>query len=250
MASSPAHGGLQAVHKLPEVPQDSWEDALPNHTPSLIMLRSVCLALVAATGLASAETGIDAWLRYAPFPGAEQYLDRVPSAVLALNNTVGSPVYTAAQELLTGIGGIFGKEVAQAAPGHSNGAAVVGTVEQFRMANRAVNTTETLIEDGYYLDVQGPTVTIVGQNERGALYGAFKYLSLVAQGNVTDYSIVSNPSVPIRWTNEWNNLQAGGTHGSVERGYGGPSIFWENGTVKTGKPGGNPSHTIIESCSD
>jgi alpha-glucuronidase len=36
----------------------------------------------------------------------------------------------------------------------------------------------------------------------------------------------SNPRAPVRWVNEWDNLG-----GSIERGYGGRSIFFENGTV-------------------
>ena len=35
------------------------------------------------------------------------------------------------------------------------------------------------------------------------------------------------PRVAIRWTNEWNNLD-----GTIERGYAGPSIFFENGHVR------------------
>jgi alpha-glucuronidase len=66
----------------------------------------------------------------------------------------------------------------------------------------------------------------VGHNERGALYGAFEYLSQLAQNNVTTGSTVRNPQVPIRWTNEWDNMD-----GSIERGYAGPSLFFRNGYV-------------------
>src|SRR5207247_9082780 len=34
------------------------------------------------------------------------------------------------------------------------------------------------------------------------------------------------PAAPLRWVNEWNNLD-----GSIERGYGGRSIFFESGRV-------------------
>ena len=33
--------------------------------------------------------------------------------------------------------------------------------------------------------------------------------------------------MPIRWVNQWDNLD-----GSVERGYGGRSIFWEDGHAR------------------
>ena len=36
----------------------------------------------------------------------------------------------------------------------------------------------------------------------------------------------SEPSAPVRWINHWDNLD-----GTIERGYAGRSIFWENGHV-------------------
>ena len=35
------------------------------------------------------------------------------------------------------------------------------------------------------------------------------------------------PYAPIRWVNEWNNLD-----GTIERGYGGRSIFWDGGHIR------------------
>ena len=44
----------------------------------------------------------------------------------------------------------------------------------------------------------------------------------------------SAPWAAIRWTNEWDNPD-----GTIERGYAGPSIFFENGKVRDGSfPGG------------
>ena len=37
----------------------------------------------------------------------------------------------------------------------------------------------------------------------------------------------TTPYAPIRWVNQWDNLD-----GSIERGYGGRSIFWENGHAR------------------
>lgn len=54
--------------------------------------------LLAAVGLAAAEDGLNAWLRYAPIKGAEGCHNKVPDAILTLNATEGSPVYTAGQE--------------------------------------------------------------------------------------------------------------------------------------------------------
>jgi alpha-glucuronidase len=101
----------------------------------------------------------------------------------------------------------------------------VGSVAQYTKVT-GDNAVPELEEDGYWLNIKGRSVQILGQNERGALYGAFEYLSMLAQGNFSDVTKVSNPSAPIRWTNEWDNMD-----GSIERGYAGPSIFFSNGVV-------------------
>lgn len=189
------------------------------------------LLWLAALGLVAAEDGLNAWLRYARIPNAKCYHKKLPSAVVALNATEGSPVYTAGVELTQGISGIFGKELASGAA--DGPTATVGTVRAFVDENpSAADSLPELIEDGFFLNVSRGSVLILGQNERGALYGAFHYLSLLAQGNVSDLSLTSNPDAPIRWVNQWDNMQDGGTHGSVERGYGGDSIFFWDGWVR------------------
>lgn len=49
---------------------------------------------------------------------------------------------------------------------------------------------------------------------------------MLAQSNFSDVAYTCNPHAPIRWVNQWDNLD-----GSIERGYGGASIFFENGVV-------------------
>lgn len=196
------------------------------------------ILLLACLTLVSAETGIDGWLRYARLPAAESFLDTVPSQIIVLNQTESSPVYTAGQELQQGINGIVGRSCGvsytlMSASSSQNDTGIVATIDQYQEAGGNTENIPELKEDGFWLNVSGQTITILGQNERGALYGTFEYLSMLAQGNITDVSYASNPDAPIRWINQWDNLQGGGTHGSVERGYGGPSIFFADGQVKS-----------------
>lgn len=203
--------------------------------------------LLAALPLTAAETGIDAWLRYARVPNAQRLQHAVPGRIVALNQSQDSPVYTAGQELAQGISGILGKEVdvsggnsggprpygGRGRPGgHRSGTLTVGTVDQFADASIEVEIEDELVADGYHVHISRGNVHIVGSNQRGALYGAFNYLNALAQGNVPSKSYSSNPDAPIRWVNHWDNLQDGGTHGSVERGYGGESIFFWDGAVR------------------
>lgn len=186
--------------------------------------------LLFATLLAScviAEDGLSAWLRYAPIPNASCWQGRLPSIVISLNTTKTSPVYTAGEEIRAGLSGIFGlnvtiqHELPKIFGNGSISAVIVGTVNAYSSDKKNI---PQLTADGFYLDIRGDTVLILGQNERGALYGAFEYLSRLAQGINTNVAYASNPDAPIRWVNQWDNLMSGGTHGSVERGYGGSSI--------------------------
>ncbi len=92
------------------------------------------------------------------------------------------------------------------------------------LGGRAAN----LKPDGYELKTVGGKIVITGSNDRGVLYGAFALLRKVALGEPTaNLDEKSEPRVPVRWVNHWDNLD-----GSIERGYGGRSIFWDNGTSR------------------
>jgi len=184
------------------------------------------LLLLASAGLAAAENGLSAWLRYAPLPGVGLYHYSLPSEIIVLNSSSTSPVYTAGQELQAGFQGILGINASVSHSGSCSSAVVVGTVDEFNKAYGNLSVSPELTADGYWLSNNGSTVQILGQNERGALYGTFAYLSMLAQGNFTQLSYVSNPSAPVRWANQWDNMD-----GSIERGFGGASVFFSNGTI-------------------
>jgi alpha-glucuronidase len=153
------------------------------------LLLSFCLAVVAA------ENGLDAWLRYAPLPSAPRNL---PSTIVTLNSTVGGPVQVAGVELQRGLNGIFKKKVGVTASAQNFASSViVGTVGEFVKAYGDIEIP-AMGEDGFWLSTKGNTIKIVGQNERGALYGTFEYLSMLAQGNFSDVNYATTPNAPIR----------------------------------------------------
>ena len=89
-------------------------------------------------------------------------------------------------------------------------------------------TAAKLKPDGYELKTVGGKIVITGADDRGVLYGAFALLRKVALGeSVAKLDEQSEPRVPVRWVNHWDNLD-----GSIERGYGGRSIFWDNGAAR------------------
>ncbi len=219
-------------------------------TTAMLLLPLVLGLLLTRLGSVRAEDGSSAWLRYAPLPASANSSSgnsnssshaALPLSIAALNSSAASPVYTAGQELQKGISSILGKSLGlefESDSLHScsfSGKVVVGTVDEItRLCGRTTALGEAaaaaaaagLGPDGFWLSTSDGAALIAGQNERSALYGAFEYLSLLAQGNFSRAAYATSPSAPIRWVNEWDNLDGG-----IERGYGGPSIFFRNGRV-------------------
>jgi len=203
---------------------------------SMCRLRSIAVCsvlLLPALGpkCARAETGADAWLRYAPLgeQGAQKY-SHLPATVVVLGN---SPVLESAKaELIRGIRGMFGKTLRDDKTVPRENAIVLGTLSALQSAAPGISASAGLPEDGFLLvteRVHGFDCLIVtATNDRGILYGVFALLSKIARNeNVSALHETQQPYAPIRWTDEWDNLD-----GSIERGYAGSSIFFENGGVR------------------
>ncbi|KAL3441578.1 glycoside hydrolase superfamily [Aspergillus insuetus] len=189
--------------------------------------------LLPLLGLAAAEDGSKGWLRYAPVPCNRHCQRNLPSHIVTFhsNNSTRSPVETAAEELQQGFHSIVGKAISTSHNCNIKTSILVATVDDYHLCkSRIPRSIPDLHEDGFYIHLNGPSVTIIGQSARGALYGAFEYLSLLAQGDFTslseDTKYTSNPHAPIRWVNQWDNMD-----GSIERGYAGPSIFFSGGSI-------------------
>ena len=192
--------------------------------------------LSALAAVVTAEDGLDGWLRYARLPKNQvpgHVVKSFPRSIVTLDASVGGPLETAGTELQTGISGILGLDLDMNAKSSSKkhdkhaGKIVVATVDSYKAAHKKLPEPLDLVDDGFYLNTKGDDVLVIGSNERGALYGAFEYLSMLAQADFRKVAYSTNPDAPIRWTNQWDNLWDNGTHGSIERGYGGVSIFYD-----------------------
>lgn len=179
-----------------------------------------------------AETGHDAWLRYAALDEAavRQYRTSVPGVVTMLSDRVVGD--SARTELVRGVRGMLGRTLRVEARVPGEAAIVAGTLDDFRRAAPQFALATTLGPDAYWLKtvrVGGMRyIVIAAANDRGVLYGTFGLLRKIALAEpVDDFDERQTPSAPFRWVNQWDNLD-----GTIERGYGGPSIFWENGRVR------------------
>ncbi len=201
-----------------------------------MLTRIVCLVLlpgiVLTAGGAYAETGQAAWLRYARLhSSAVQRLQReIPRSIVTFESA--APVQKAREELVTGLRGMGGIDLTAAEQLPAEGAIVVGTLTRIRQASPDLLPPGMLQPDGFWLKTstsKGVRVLVIaGQSDRAVLYGTFALLRTVAMGeSVAAIDEKDAPYAPIRWVNEWNNID-----GSIERGYGGRSIFWDAGHIR------------------
>jgi alpha-glucuronidase len=191
---------------------------------------SICI-LIVLCGLAFAEDGSQVWLRYAPL--TEQQAHRYAS--LPANSVVlgKSVVLTTAQnELTRGVRGMLGRELRRADSFPHEPAIMLATLSDLKSENTELTTPSDLAKDAYWLThrkIRGVNCLIVtAPNGRGVLYGVFELLRRISLGeDINTLNEVQQPFVPLRWVNQWDNLD-----GRIERGYAGPSIFFENGKVR------------------
>lgn len=173
-------------------------------------------------GVSRAEDGHEAWLRYAPLdPAAAKSYASVPRAVVV---EVDSPVLRSAQgELARGLRGMLGFTLATQgsnASASSHAPVIVLAVEKhlapesFRIRWTSVGGKKSL--------------RVTGGDDRGVLYGVFALVSKIARlESLAGIDETQQPSAPVRWVNDWDNLD-----GTIERGYGGRSIFFDADNVR------------------
>ena len=184
---------------------------------------------VASAWNAQAETGAEAWLRHAPIVNTALYKN-LPNKIVVIGNTPTDQ--TAANELQRGLTAMLGRPFTISHQTDDHTSAIVLT--NLATLNKAFAVTgDKLPPDSYTL---GPKTEgnsyryiILGADTRGELYGVFHFLELVGtQQPLPTKPTTESPSSPIRWVNEWDNLD-----GTIERGYAGRSIFFDNGHVRS-----------------
>ena len=188
----------------------------------------VFLTLAVVTGTVWGESEADAWLRYAPLDAQAKMYQALPIKVQVRGDS--QVLKTAQEELSRGVQQMLHRTLRPTAGPES--AFVLGTVEDLRAIIPALQSTQPLLPDGFWVKtvrIHGSqSVVIAGVNDRGVLYGVFAVLSKIARGKtIARLDELQQPYAPIRWVNQWDNLD-----GRIERGYGGASIFFVDGKVR------------------
>jgi alpha-glucuronidase len=187
-------------------------------------------ALLLLPAVVHAETGAEAWLRYAPLAEADRVkYASLPASIVLLGD---SPLlHSARQEMIRGVRGMLGRTLREAGGQIREESIVLGRAAILKAVSGMAPAHE-LAADGFWLTtgkVQGfDCIVVTGATDRGVLYGAFALLSHIARGeNVSKLDEVQEPYAPVRWVDQWDNLD-----GRIERGYAGRSIFFDAGKVR------------------
>jgi alpha-glucuronidase len=194
-------------------------------------LFTLFLGVLALPAPLAAETGAAAWLRYAYLrdPAVRARYNALPASAVALGDS--AVIQTAQGELIRGVRGMLGRTLRAEAHLPKESAIVLGTFDALQAAAPALKPPAGLGEDSYWLKTATldgfPCLLITAPDDRGVLYGVFAVLRRIALGEaVAPLDDRQVPYAPVRWVNEWDNLD-----GTIERGYGGRSIFFENDNV-------------------
>ena len=178
-----------------------------------------------------ADTGAEAWLRHAALDGTTLAEARraLPAAVLTLG---ASPLQQSARgELIAGVRGLLGRTLREQPAPPREGSIVLATLAQLQSIP-GLRIDAALPADAFLLksvSVAGVRhLVVTAANDAGVLYGTFALLRRIALGQpLIGLDIRETPYAPVRWINQWDNLD-----GTIERGYGGRSIFWDKNDVR------------------
>jgi alpha-glucuronidase len=190
----------------------------------------VLLPTISAQGVGESSplgSGDPAWLSYQPVRSETVFPGGVPDTVVQLGVSLLED--SSAKELAAGWRGMLQHEPRVIHADVGDGRKVVlGTQREIELWSTHASATKSLAHDAFRIYRDKNALVIEGGDDRGVLYGTFALLREIAEQHSTaNLDQSSTPWAAIRWTNEWDN-----PNGTIERGYAGPSIFFEGGKVR------------------
>jgi alpha-glucuronidase len=190
------------------------------------------IVMLGPAATAHAENGADGWLRYAPPHAAAAACKAMPHTLVLLDKDPVS--LSAGAELTRGIDSMCGlRLLSENAASINKSELVVGNLSAIEAALPGWHPTHTPGAQGFKIaeiTLGGRRdVVVAGADPNGTLYGSFALLAQVGEGRASllPAEPTQTAANKIRWVDQWDNLD-----GSIERGYGGRSIFFDHGEVR------------------
>ncbi|WP_077624664.1 alpha-glucuronidase family glycosyl hydrolase [Sediminibacillus massiliensis] len=173
--------------------------------------------------------GYNCWLQYEKITDhrlIESFLPWLSSIHVAGSSVI---IDSAVEELQTAVYSMFDSEITYS--DSLDASIVLGAlneldVEYFNIDNEEI---ENINEEGYILKSvtkgQRKTLLAAGKTDKGALYAVYHLLRIIQTGGqINNLNIIEAPKNQLRMVNQWDNID-----GTIERGYSGQSIFYQNG---------------------
>jgi alpha-glucuronidase len=136
-------------------------------------------------------------------------------------------IESAIEELIEAFTNMTGQKPALSNSVQSSYSIVLSKIEEGDEASNGLN------DDGYIIQAKktdnGSTILLAGKTDIGILYASFHLLRLIqTRTNLETVNLRETPINQLRMINQWDNMD-----GSIERGYAGESIFYENNQFTT-----------------
>jgi len=173
------------------------------------------------------STSYKAWLNYYPLEDQQlkaSYTDIFGQVIVAGQRA--GVLETAVRELREGIQALLG-----VAPSLRDEPGLGGCLRIGVYAGEESSQEWKLGKEGYTLryaqDHERESVILTGGSETGVLYGVFHLLRCLSSGKLpAEFQTEEKPKNRLRMINQWDNAD-----GTIERGYAGNSIFYQNGVI-------------------
>lgn len=172
------------------------------------------------------------WLRYEPVKPFftvnkyQSYKKFFSHNLYCATGDRNSPLYSACKELSNGLSLLFEQNVSISSNKLAS-SIFVASVDEYSLLNISTRVSDESFTIQY--DINDNKLYIISDTGRGTLYGVFHFLNLLQRnaaelpGKISSINITKEPKSKVRIWQLWDNMD-----GTVERGYGGRSIFhWE-----------------------
>ena len=175
------------------------------------------------------EVGYDAWLRYRRIEPGERRTELDQCDGIVIDGTDEPAAHTAAQELSRGLSQMLGREISIMESAGDRPCFVLGLLGHSPILDEVFSEGKASLQlgaEGYALRYKPDSArfAIGAENASGLLYGVFDLLRRLGTGqSLQGLNISERPVNVLRMVNQWDNMD-----GSIERGYAGASIFYEN----------------------
>ncbi len=181
--------------------------------------------LLIGMSAAFANDGSKLWLDYQPIAASDALHGEYAAAVKAISYQTSTPTIAAAvEELQLAARTMLGQTPTAARSTRAAAGSVVLAFGRDRAISslKAAKELAALGKDGYLIRTANGNIYVLGNTDKGVLYGTFHLIRLMqTRRSLAALDITEKPAFDVRILNHWDNLNR-----SSERGYAGPSI-WE-----------------------